>query len=64
MRGKNKINEAGKPTHWIVLEERDMVGFSDRQGPWLLVQPDNNTKDQSRWVHLTDDKDFEVRVVR
>lgn len=58
-KGKNKINEAGKPDHWIVLETRDFVGFSDRGGPWLHIIPDNNV-DQSRWVHQLDDRDFNV----
>lgn len=65
MKGRNKINEAGKPEHWLVLEERDFVSFSQRNGPWLHVAPDiPGNKDLSRWVSTTDDPDFTVEVVR
>ena len=63
-RGRNKLNEAGNPEHWIVLEQRDYVSFSDRNGPWIHVQPTNNSKDKSRWVSMTDDHDFTVEVIR
>lgn len=59
-KGKNKLHEAGNPAHWIVVETREMVGFSDREGPWLFVRPDNNMHDKSRWVHATSDVDFVV----
>lgn len=63
-KAKNKINEAGKPEHWLVLEERDFVAFSDRSGPWLYIQPENNLQQNERWVSTTDDPDFTVEVVR
>ena len=63
-KGKNKINEAGKPEHWIVMEQRDSVGFSDREGPWLHIYPDNNSGTaNSRWVHASDDRDFTVELI-
>lgn len=63
-KGRNKINEAGKPEHWIVQDQRESVGFSERDGPWLLIQPANNAGDKSRWVNLVNDNDFVVTVVR
>ena len=63
-KGKNKINEAGKPGRWVLIEQRDSVGFSDREGPWLHVYPDNNENvSKSRWVHATDDRDFTVELI-
>ena len=62
LRGKNKISEAGNPEHWTVLDQRDYVAFSERNGPWLHVCPNN--KDKSRWVSTTDDPDFTVEVIR
>ena len=62
-KAKNKINEAGKPDLWVVNEIRNVIGFSDRAGPWLHIRPDNNLSEKSRWVHLNDDSDFKVEVV-
>lgn len=60
-KAKNKIREAGWPDHWIVVDEKDMVPFSERDGPWLHVTPDNNNNDKSRWVHQHNDNDFIVK---
>ena len=63
-KGKNKINESGKPDHWIISETREYVSFSDRKGPWLHVYPDNNSgPDKSRWVHAYDDINFNVELI-
>lgn len=62
LKGKNRLAEAGSPEHWTVLKQQAMVGFSDREGPWLFVGCGNNFYD--RWVHLTDDDNFIVEVVR
>jgi hypothetical protein len=62
-KARNKLREAGSPNHWIIIEKRDYVAFSDRSGPWVLVRPDNNQHDKSRWVHLFDDWDFKVEVI-
>lgn len=65
LKGKNKLREAGNPEHWTVLKQQAMVGFSDREGPWLLVAPENKSHyDHQRWVSLTDDHDFFVEIVR
>lgn len=62
LKGKNRLREAGDPEHWTVLKQQAMVGFSQHEGPWLFVKPQNEF--HSRWVHLTDDHDFVVEVVR
>ena len=64
LKGRSKLNDAGKPDHWVIIEERSMIGFSDRPGPWIHVRPDNNNTDKSRWVNLHNDFDFEVEVIR
>jgi hypothetical protein len=63
-KGKNRINEAGRPTKWTVVEERQSIVFSDKPGPWLHVFPytQQGAKD-SRWVHISDDVDFEVEFI-
>jgi hypothetical protein len=63
VKGRNKLREAGSPNHWIVTDKRDYVSFSDRVGPWLLVRPDNNQSDKSRWVNMFDDWDFVVNIL-
>lgn len=62
LKGKNRIREANNPSTWTVIKQQEMVGFSDRSGPWLLVGSGNSHYD--RWVHLTDDFDFVVEIVR
>lgn len=62
-KAKNKINEAKHPHHWIVLDEKEQVAFSERPGPWLHIMPDTNDGSKSRWVHQHQDKDFIVKEV-
>jgi len=62
-KASNLIGMAGWPDHWVVTDKKDMVGFSDRSGPWLHVTPDNNHSDSKRWVHQHNDKDFVVKEV-
>ena len=52
----------GQPvSQWIVLKEADEVAFSSQPGPWASVYPDvPNGKQFIRWVHLNNDKYFEV----
>lgn len=58
LKDKNVFNNAGKPPKWVILETRDMVGFSDLKGPWHFVYPYGQDHTHSRWVHSTSDKDF------
>lgn len=60
-RAANKIYEAGHPEFWLVTDTKKMVGFSDREGPWLHVIPMGNNPDKSRWVHQYYDTDFIVK---
>ncbi len=61
MKGKNRIREHGDD--WIVLAETHTVLFAPTKlGPWLFAAPigkDQNHK-SSRWLHATEDLDFEV----
>lgn len=65
-KAKNKIHEAGHPSRWIVLEQRAEVAFSEREGPWLKITPEDTShdhKDHSRWVNQHNDTDFIVKEV-
>ena len=63
-KAKNKINEAGRPNAWAIIEVRDTVAFSDKPGPWYHVRPGNNNDDKSRWVNAKDDRDFIVELIK
>ena len=52
-RGAQRIEQAGTDEA-IILKRDDRLPMG--QGPWILVQFGNH----SRWVHIRDDKDFEV----
>lgn len=59
LKGKNRIREHGEV--WFIEFEADTVQFDPRPGPWALIFPKGPINmDASRWIHLTDDKDFEV----
>ena len=69
LNGKNKINTAavkGGVGIWKVIEKQDNVLFSQEKGPWLKIVPlDSSGKELKylmRWVHLNNDKDFEVII--
>ena len=49
---------------WRVKAERQAVSFSNRSGPWALVEPavDGYTALLNRWISLTDDADFNVQA--
>lgn len=49
---------------WRVKQERQSVNFSDRAGPWALVEPmtEQDTGWLNRWVSLSDDADFQVQA--
>lgn len=62
-KGKNRIRECGTDK-WFIIHQKNRVLFDSRPGPWALVAPDIDSPSKSvilrRWIHLTDDKDFEV----
>ena len=59
-KGKNRVRELGEA--WRVLETTDSVVFSPQSGPWAMIVPINGDQDKARWVHLSNDADFEVTV--
>lgn len=54
-KAKNRIAENGGVGP--ILEVRDNVLFSNNSGPWLAVAA---ADPQWRWVHATEDKNFDV----
>jgi hypothetical protein len=66
MRGTTKLIHARRPEHWMVLEQRESVGFSNRAGPWLRIRPMNtgNAEENIAWVSLIEDLDFNVEIIR
>ena len=65
-KGANKVETAKRRLpdwdgeSWRVKHEKNAVNFSDRSGPWALVEPaaDGCTDWLNRWVSLSDDTDF------
>ena len=62
-KAKSRINDAGNPKHWIVIRTAETVAFSDREGPWLYVRPDNNIHGKERWINENNDVDFIVQSI-
>jgi hypothetical protein len=64
IKGKNRIREHGHV--WEVHAETNTVLFNAEPGPWAFISPINKTMDDknSRWVHLTSDKDFVVTYIK
>lgn len=69
LKGKNKLQNAkvkGACGTWKILQQKDRVLFSDEAGPWLRIVPltENNEEimSLSRWVHSSNDKDFDITV--
>lgn len=58
-KAKNRIHEAGTD-EVKVLAERENVLFDPGKGPWLHVAFVGARSKHSRWVHATQDPDFEV----
>lgn len=69
-RAKQIVKQHGE--RWEVVNKRDRVLFSDKDGPWLYVQPlteerapaDNaraaRIESAARWVHAFNDENFKV----
>ena len=55
-------NVALNVNRWQIIAERDWASFLPGPGPWILIAPQNATPFDSatRWVHKTNDKNFEV----
>ena len=56
-KGKDRTNEQG--IKWVVEAVTESVLFDDKKGIWLGLRSTKN-KEFFRWVHLTDDENFEV----
>ena len=54
-KGKNRIRELGD--QWMLACKKD------KGGPWLLICPLSN-QEKCRWIHLSEDEDFEVQAVK
>jgi len=61
-KGKNRVREFGDT--WIVLQESDTVLFSDKKGPWFFVAYERDMFRSQRWIHKTEDIDFEILEVQ
>jgi len=46
--------------HWILCRKQDSIYFSPKPGPWALVQPPQGIECDSRWIHMKDDKHFQI----
>lgn len=57
-KGREKIKKYGST--WHVLKKLDKVLFDQKNGPWLLVSPVPEHSDATRWIHSTDDSNFNV----
>lgn len=69
LNGKNKLQNAkvkGACGTWKILQQEDKVLFSDETGPWLRIVPltenDEEIISLSRWVHSSNDRDFNVET--
>jgi len=45
---------------WVVRKVEDKIQFSQKKGPWLLI--DNGNPNASRWVHAHIDDHFLVKL--
>lgn len=60
-KGKDRINEQG--SKWIIEAVTEKVLFEDKAGLWLGLRS-TKSKEFFRWVHLTDDENFEVILLK
>lgn len=57
-RKKQRILEHG--VEWIVKDIRQVIGFTSKPGPWILIQ--SVKTGDLRWVHEIDDDNFVIMV--
>lgn len=69
LKGRNSIQNTkskGAGDLWKILQQTETVLFSNEPGPWLRIVPltENNEEimSLSRWVHSSNDKDFDITV--
>lgn len=59
LKGFERIWKYGRD--WDLLRTADEVVFAQRPGPWGLIRPFDDFKNEhTRWIHLLNDKDFEI----
>ena len=58
-RGRERVKRDGADG-WTIQRTEDRVAFSSDRGPWLLVIPACLTESKSRWIHETNDFNFEI----
>jgi len=56
------LQRLGNPEHWLVLERRDVVPFSEAPGPWIRLQSAAAAADRM-WVQA-EGGPYELQVVR
>jgi len=58
-KGKESITKFGE--EWDLVKTADSVIFAEEAGPWGLIRPANCFNGENdRWVHLTNDQNFEI----
>lgn len=57
-KGKNRVFEQGEEWHLVTVV--DKVLFTTEPGPWMLLTSVKSHDKGIRWVHASNDKDFEV----
>lgn len=45
---------------WVLIRRADSYYMAKRPGPWGLIQPINGTQFEERWMHLVDDRNFQI----
>lgn len=60
-KARSKLDVIGT-TYWLITEERDAVGYSNKPGPWYKVRPDlsRDAREYERWINQSDDTDYEI----
>ena len=57
-KGKERIKRDGD--EWVIIRTEPRVLFSTKKGPWLFIIPPNGPAAASRWIHATDDENFQI----
>ena len=57
-KGRQRTRRDGS-TGWRIVRVTDSVLFSNRVGPWLLIE--NDDPHSRRWIHSVSDNDFELK---
>jgi hypothetical protein len=47
-------------TEWVLIKRANSYYMAKKPGPWGLIQPVDSTQFEERWIHLVDDKNFEI----